>query len=160
LSWQWSYYAALLSSATRLATPTGGTREFGGYVVPLSSQGRVEGALLRRIISLIGGGAKALTYFIFGPEYNFPGNCYSESKSLPKILRQQHQAHELIGAAEDVLWPGQRVASAVAILAHRTANAWVRTAFPSFTRPVLSGMSLSCACSCQGIEAGVKRPGI
>ena len=27
LSWQWSYYAALMSSATRLATPGGGTRE-------------------------------------------------------------------------------------------------------------------------------------
>ena len=124
LSWQWSYYAALLSSATRLATPFGGTREFGGYIVPLSSQARVDGALLRRIISLIGGGAKALTYFTFGPEYIFPGNCYSERKSLPEILAQQQQAHELIGAAEDVLWPGRRVGSKVAILAHRTANAW------------------------------------
>ena len=27
LSWQWSYYAALMSSATRLAAPYGGTRE-------------------------------------------------------------------------------------------------------------------------------------
>ena len=68
LSWQWSYYAALMSSATRLAAPLGGTRDFGGYVVPRSSGGTVEGALLRRVISLIGGGAKALTYFTFGPE--------------------------------------------------------------------------------------------
>ena len=68
LSWQWSYYAALMSSATRLAAPLGGTRDFGGYVVPRSSGGTVDGALLRRVISLIGGGAKALTYFTFGPE--------------------------------------------------------------------------------------------
>ena len=62
LSWQWSYYAALMSSACRLAQGTGGTADFGGYVVPRSSGGRVTGALLRRVISLIGGGAKALTY--------------------------------------------------------------------------------------------------
>ena len=73
LSWQWSYYAALMSSATRLAAPFEGTREFGGYVVPRSSGGRVEGALLRRVISLVGGGSKGMTYFTFGPEYNFPG---------------------------------------------------------------------------------------
>lgn len=60
----WSYYAALLSSATRLATPLGGTREFGGYVVPRSSLAAVDGALLRRVISLIGGGAKGMTYFM------------------------------------------------------------------------------------------------
>ena len=70
LSWQWSYYAALMSSATRLAVPFEGTREFGGYVVPRSSGGHVEGALLRRVISLVGGGSKGMTYFTFGPEYN------------------------------------------------------------------------------------------
>jgi hypothetical protein len=51
-------------SATRLAAPLGGTREFGGYVVPRSSLGRVDGALLRRVISLIGGGAKGMSYFM------------------------------------------------------------------------------------------------
>ena len=52
--------------------PHGGTPDFGGYVVSTSSGARVEGGLLRRIISLIGGGAKASSYFLFGPEYNFP----------------------------------------------------------------------------------------
>ena len=112
LSWQWSYYAALMSSACRLAqhgstssisgSGTVGTADFGGYIVPRSSGGRVDGALLRRVISLIGGGAKALTYFTFGPEYVFPGNCYSESSNLKTILEEQRQAHELIGAAESV----------------------------------------------------------
>ena len=64
-----------MSSATRLAKPHGGTPDFGGYVVSTSSGAQVAGGLLRRIISLIGGGAKAASYFLFGPEYNFPGNC-------------------------------------------------------------------------------------
>ena len=87
----------------------------------------------------------------------FPGNCYSEEQKLPQILAQQLHAHELIGAAEEVLWPARehprslafafaanhlkptclrrmlshqnaacagRVASRVAILAHRSSNVW------------------------------------
>ena len=54
----------------------------------------------------------------------FPGNCYSDEASLGKILAEQQQAHELIGMAEPVLWPARRLASRVAILAHRSANAW------------------------------------
>eukprot|EP01052_Picozoa_sp_SAG31_P050626 SAG31_NODE_11637_length_1011_cov_0.941886_2_plen_58_part_01 len=57
-----------MSSATRLAASSEGTPDFGGYVVSKSSGGKVDGALLRRIISLIGGGAKAASYFLFGPE--------------------------------------------------------------------------------------------
>ena len=123
-SWQWSYYASLMSSATRLATPLGGTREFGGYVVPRSSLGHVDGALLRRVIALIGGGAKGLTYFLFGPDYEFVGNCYSDEPSLGAILAEEQQAHELIGRAEAVLWPARRLQSKVAIVAHRSSNVW------------------------------------
>ena len=32
MSWQWSYYGALMSSATQLAAKHDGTRDFGGYV--------------------------------------------------------------------------------------------------------------------------------
>ena len=28
--------------------------------------------ILQKVLSLIGGGAKALVYFTFGPDYNFP----------------------------------------------------------------------------------------
>ena len=66
-----------MSSACRLATPLGGTTDFGGYVVPRRS-GEVSGGLLRRIISLVGGGAKALTYFTFGPEFIFPGTLLGQ----------------------------------------------------------------------------------
>ena len=52
------------------------------------------------------------------------GNCYSNSKALIGILAEQHQAHSLIGAAEHVLWPARRVAARVAILHHRSSNAW------------------------------------
>jgi hypothetical protein len=40
------------------------------------------------------------------------------------MLAEQHRAHMLIGAAEPVLWTARRVAAKVAILAHRSANAW------------------------------------
>ena len=39
-------------------------------------------------------------------------------------MAEQHAAHELIGAAEDVLWPARRVAARVAILHHRSSNPW------------------------------------
>eukprot|EP01052_Picozoa_sp_SAG31_P041369 SAG31_NODE_6255_length_2101_cov_1.641359_2_plen_285_part_00 len=65
-----------------------------------------------------------MAYFTFGPEYIFPGNCYSNSKALNFILAEQHQAHSLIGAAEHVLWPARRVAARVAILHHLSSNAW------------------------------------
>lgn len=59
-----------------------------------------------------------------GPDYNFVGNCYSDLPSLGKTLAEEQQAHMLIGAAESVLWPARRLASRVAIVAHRSANAW------------------------------------
>ena len=83
MSWQWSYYGALMSSATQLAAKHDGTRDFGGYVClrgadALGLGGMVEGAILRRVISLFSHGAKAVHYFLFGPEFLFPGNGYSD----------------------------------------------------------------------------------
>ena len=49
---------------------------------------------------------------------------YSESTNLARILQEEHAAHELIGAAEEVLWPARRVAARVAILHHRSSNPW------------------------------------
>ena len=31
-----------------------------------------------KILAIVAAGGKAIKYFVFGPEYNFPGNCYSE----------------------------------------------------------------------------------
>jgi hypothetical protein len=85
MSFQWSYYAAVMASATRLANPSGcaapgpgaagsprttapgapacGTREFGGYVCVRASgsegrPGMVDAAIERKVVALVGGGAK------------------------------------------------------------------------------------------------------
>jgi hypothetical protein len=124
MSFYWSYYAALMGGACRLAEPVGGTAAFGGYIVPRRSGAAIDGAMQRRAIALIGNGAKALTYYIFGPEYNYPGNCYSDARFLTAILNEQHEANVLIGRAEQVLWPAQKIQSKVAILAHRSSEIW------------------------------------
>ena len=47
-----------------------------------------------------------------------------QNSTLAKLLTEQANAHTLIAAAESVLWPARRVRSTVAILAHRSSNAW------------------------------------
>lgn len=114
-AWQWSFYCSKLNSAAR----KGGV-QFGGYVIPRTCGGRKDG-ILQRILTVIGSGGKAVKYFVFGPEYNFPGNCYSfKSRLLPKMA----EAHRMIGAAEDLLWPGRRPRAQVAILHPRSALLW------------------------------------
>jgi hypothetical protein len=60
-------------------------------------------------------------YFWFGPEYNFPGNCYSD---VPGALAAVRRANRLIATGEDLLWPGQPMRSPVAILMPRSAEMW------------------------------------
>jgi hypothetical protein len=62
--------------------------EFGGYVIPRTA-GSLEDGILQKIMCVVGHGGKAIKYFVFGPEYNFPGNCYSEraGKVLPAMAR-------------------------------------------------------------------------
>ena len=109
-AYQWSFYCAKLRSAAA----KGGV-EFGGYVIPRTAGDRKDG-IVQKVLSIVGSGGKAVKYFVFGPEYNFPGNCYSERAS---VLPQMAEAHRMIGAAEDVLWPGKPPRSEVAILAPR-----------------------------------------
>lgn len=114
-AWQWSFYTSKLDSAARKNGLT-----FGGYVVPRTSGGR-ESGLLQRILAVVGGGGKAIKHYVFGPEYMFPGNCYSDkSFLLPRIA----EAHRMIAAAEDLLYPGQRPLPQVAILQPRSALVW------------------------------------
>jgi hypothetical protein len=112
---QWSYYAARLRSGGL----KGGV-PFGGYVVPRVAGDREDG-ILQKALALVGSGGKAIQYYVFGPEYNFPGNCYSER---PQLLRKIAEAQRMIGAAEDLLWPGQRPRAQVALLAPRSAQVW------------------------------------
>jgi hypothetical protein len=114
-AYQWSFYCAKLRSAA-----TKGGVQFGGYVIPRTAGDRPDG-IVQKVLSIVGSGGKAIKYFVFGPEYNFPGNCYSERAA---VLPQMAEAHRLIGAAEDVLWPGKPPRSEVAILAPRSAEMW------------------------------------
>jgi hypothetical protein len=115
LASQWSFYAARLRSA---AKKNGG--QFGGYVVPRLSNVESDG-LVKKMMCLAGSGAKAITCYTFGPEYLFPGNCYSEK---PQLLRQEAEANRLIGASEDFLWPGRIPALRIAILWPRSSQLW------------------------------------
>ncbi len=114
-AYQWSFYCARMRSAAER-----GGIEFGGYVVPRTAGDRKDG-ILQKILSVAGHGGKAIEYFVFGPEYAFPGNCYSENSVL---LAKMAEAHALIARAEPVLWPGRAPRSQVAILAPRSAEMW------------------------------------
>lgn len=60
-----------------------------------------------------------------GPEYNFPGNCYSEKiVQNPSVLQSMAKAHSMIGAAEELLWPAERVVSDLAIIQPRSSALW------------------------------------
>lgn len=115
-AYQWSYYAAKLGPAARRADS-----RWGAYVIPRAS-GQTEFGLMQKVLSVIGNGGKAVEYFTFGPEYNFPGNCYSTRADvlLPKLA----QVHRMIAKAEDVLWPGQKPQAQVAILQPRSSELW------------------------------------
>jgi len=132
-AYQWSFYAAKMNSAAR----KGGV-QFGGYVIPRTSGDREDG-MMQKILSVVGNGGKALKYFVFGPEYNFPGNTYSEkSELLPKMAA----AHRMIGKAEDVLWPGVRPRAQVAILQPRSAQMWDENGVSDATNTNLNGATV------------------
>ena len=109
------FYASKLRSAAEKSGVV-----FGGYVVPRAAGDREDG-ILQKILTLVGSGAKVVNSYVFGPEYSFPGNCYSEK---PGMLRKLAQANMMIGAAEDVLWPGKRSHTRVAILSPKSSEMW------------------------------------
>ncbi|MDW7993324.1 MAG: beta-galactosidase trimerization domain-containing protein [Gemmatales bacterium] len=114
-AYQWSFYCSKLRSAAAKSNLL-----FGGYVVPRTAGDRPDG-LMQKILCIFGHGGKAVKYFVFGPEYNFPGNCYSEKAHLLSKLRE---THNLLVAAEEYLYPGKMPPSPVAILMPRSAQVW------------------------------------
>lgn len=138
-AWQWSFYASRLRS---IADKNG--LEFGGYVVGGTAGNSMDG-LVQKVLTLIGSGAKAVFYYNFGPEYNFPGNSYSE---VPGVPTQFAHADKMIGDAEDVLWPGREPQAQVAILQPRSSQVWDGLHVPQGSRVVgvtnhnLNGQSL------------------
>jgi hypothetical protein len=47
---------------------------FGGYVIPRTAGDRPDG-MLQKMLCLVGSGGKAVKFFVFGPEYNFPATA-------------------------------------------------------------------------------------
>ncbi|HEU4534607.1 MAG TPA: beta-galactosidase trimerization domain-containing protein, partial [Polyangiaceae bacterium] len=133
-AYYWPFYAGKLASAAArggLAT--------GGYLIPRALGKRAGEGFEQQALALVGSGAKAIGLFVYGPEYNFPGNCYSDTPGRPAHIAS---AARLIAAAEDVLWPGRRPTAEVAIVLPRSAYVWdppgvedATNANPNFRHP-------------------------
>eukprot|EP01050_Picozoa_sp_SAG11_P002100 SAG11_NODE_102_length_16709_cov_31.066093_7_plen_103_part_00 len=80
-------------SATVLAASSNGSSEFSGYIVPRSG-GQQAGGLLRRAIALVGSGAKALRYFMFGPGKRRGPNAVGSLSMLIIYVRRVRRVHE------------------------------------------------------------------
>ena len=116
------YYGARLRSASRLAPTKDVTH--GGYVVPRAG-GNLPDGLLMKAMAIVGSGGKVIDYYNWGPEYNFAGNTYSEEAvGNPGMVKAIAKAAGLIGQAEELLVPAERVESEVGILYPRSSFYW------------------------------------
>ncbi len=112
LAYQWSFYASKLKSAARKSNV-----EFGGYVI-----GRTAGdGVTQKMMAIFGHGGKVIKFYVFGPEYNFPGNCWSEN---PKVIKGTMRAATMAAKAEELLYPGRPLISKVAILTPQSSLVW------------------------------------
>lgn len=115
MAYQWSFYASKLNWASRKGGVT-----FGGYVIGRTAGGR-PGGLAQKVLSIIGHGGKVVKFYTFGPEYAFPGNCWSENTRMyPELIR----ALKLLAPAEELLYPGKRPRATVAIVQPRSPQPW------------------------------------
>ena len=112
---QWSFYATRLRSAGELSGAG-----FGSLVIPRMSGQRPEG-MAQKLLALVGQGAKTIQFFTFGPEYSFPGNCYSYNLAVYKPLSL---GMGIVGRAEELLYPGHLRKPQVAILMPQSAQLW------------------------------------
>ncbi len=112
---QWSYYATRIRSAGELSGVG-----FGGLVIPRESGQQPEG-MAQKILALVGQGAKTIEFFTFGPEYYFPGNCYSEH---PAAFKPLALGMGIVGRAEELLYPGRMRKPETAILMPQSAQLW------------------------------------
>ncbi|MCU0683519.1 MAG: beta-galactosidase trimerization domain-containing protein [Polyangiaceae bacterium] len=112
----WPFYEGKLASAA-----AHGGLETGGYLIPRAIGKRAGEGFEQQMLALVGSGAKAISLFVFGPEYNFPGNCYSDAPNRPAHIAA---ATRLVAAAEDVLWPGRRPPASIAIVVPRSSYVW------------------------------------
>ena len=109
------------------------TWQLAGHYVIGRTAGKPQDGMLQKVLTLVGSGAKAVFYYNFGPEYTFPGNCYSE---VPGVPAQLARADKMIAKAEDVLWPGKEPQAQVAILQPRSSEVWDGLHIPRGSRVV------------------------
>ena len=112
---QWSYYATRVRSAGELSGVG-----FGALVIPRESGQQPEG-MAQKILALVGQGAKTIEFFTFGPEYYFPGNCYSHK---PAVFKPLALGMGIVGRAEELLYPGRMRKPETAILMPQSAQLW------------------------------------
>ena len=111
----WTWYADVLRCSAAL-----GEGQFGGYTIGSCMGGHPAGAAYK-IFSLLGRGAKMVDVYTFGPEYLFPGNCWSESLGMYPALAD---ALSLLGRSEDMLFPAKPSRGQVAILLPDPSALW------------------------------------
>ena len=92
--------------------------EFGGYVVGLRISS-TWGARLKAM-SLLSRGAKILQWYTWGPHERF-SNGWSDNAAAYAAIASTNR---LIGRSEDVLYPGRRAQSRVALMLPQSAYAW------------------------------------
>ena len=138
-AYHWSFLAGKLRSAVQ-DSPFADELTFAGYTVSHKS-GQLEGGLLQKMLAQVGGGAKALRSYMFGPEYGFPNNCYSDNQNFSRIVAEIALVSGVVGAVEDVLLPGKRPRARVAIVAARSASYW--DAWEGGAGPTLAGVTSS-----------------
>jgi hypothetical protein len=117
---QWSYYADALRSAAREGDGEGYHGEFGGFIIGRRLGDHPSGGRYKAM-SLIGHGAKAIEWYIFGPESIFKGNSYSGNRAA---YAQIAGTNRLIGRAEDLLYPGRRAPARIALLLPGSSQVW------------------------------------
>lgn len=112
LAYQWSFYCSKLKSAARKSNGI-----FGGYVI-----GRTAGeGVTQKMMTIFGHGGKIIKFYVFGPEYNFPGNCWSEN---PAVIKGTMRATTMAAKAEELLYPGKPLIPKVAILTPQSSLVW------------------------------------
>ena len=112
LSYQWSFYCSKMKSSARKSNVN-----FGGYVIGATAGDGVT----QKMLTIFGHGGKVIKFYVFGPEYNFPGNCWSEN---PKVIKGIMRASTMVAKAEELLYPGKPLISKVAILTPQSSLVW------------------------------------
>jgi hypothetical protein len=73
------------------------------------------------VLTLVGNGAKTFEYYLFGPEYLFPSNSYSEDINTHRKIAE---ANTLISQSEDLLFEGVPDSNRVGLVLPLSATPW------------------------------------